>query len=413
MTVSGKTRRLMFGGSSFADFIWLRPLLAAMYHRRCCTAQLAVAAVVVIVDHEVLQQLAQVIQSANDWNASEPFLFQGQDNPLGDGDGAVSADRPGSLLHVPSGEQVSKRVRGEDLILVASEMPGSAVLSEGVFHRAHDPTRVRSFQGDGGHNRAGEVIYSYQYPNRPDSPAQHTSAIHTPHVVRVAGYDLPRDRGLCFDLRYSEPSPRRLWLHQHVPDCRGGDEHAQQLEDVGDPLATEHWLGLKDVPGEFGRRLPRARSRPFSRPGHSARQHAANDRMLTGRSGSARSPCFGECRSRPYARVSGVAPSGCGVSERGRSSRHHLRALFPAAVPDIIGGDVSQRPVVALAVVVVHEPADGGPELIGTGMHEQRDLVLQRPVHPLDLAVGPRMRARARMCSSSCVRKKPSITRET
>lgn len=60
--------------------------------------------------------------------------------------------------------------------------------------------------------------------------------------------------------------------------------------------------------------------------------------------------------------------------------------LVPAAVPDIIGGDVAQRLMVALAVVVVHEAADRRPQFIRTGVHDQRHLVLHGAVHPLDLA---------------------------
>ena len=47
--------------------------------------------------------------------------------------------------------------------------------------------------------------------------------------------------------------------------------------------------------------------------------------------------------------------------------------------------------MVALAVVVVHEAADGRPQVVRADLHHQRHLALQRALQPLDLADGLRI----------------------
>ncbi len=76
------------------------------------------------------------MKATNESNADEPF---------DDGDAAVLADCAEAALHFPSGQQVAERVGGEDGILIADEMPGSAVLSEGLFHRVYYPSDVGAF----------------------------------------------------------------------------------------------------------------------------------------------------------------------------------------------------------------------------------------------------------------------------
>ncbi len=160
-------------------------------------------AVVVVVEREVPQQLVQVIQSADDGDAREPFVLQGQDDALADRDRAVFAHRTEAVLDVPAIEEVGDHLGDEDFFLVADEVPGSPVLSKRFFHRVHYPTGVRSFQGYYGHHRAGEVSNGDQHPGGPQSPAQHPRSLHAPHVVGVAGDDLSGCGGRLLGLGYS------------------------------------------------------------------------------------------------------------------------------------------------------------------------------------------------------------------
>jgi len=102
-------------------------------------------AILVVVDGEVLQQLAQVIETADDGDAPEPLVLQREDDPLGDCDRAVLADRAEARFHILPDEQVAERIGGEDLVLVTDEMPRSAMLGKCILHRAHHPARVRPF----------------------------------------------------------------------------------------------------------------------------------------------------------------------------------------------------------------------------------------------------------------------------
>ena len=67
-------------------------MLATMDHCGRRAAHSGMAAVLVVVDLEVPQQLGQVVQPADHGEAVQPLLLQRQDGPLGDRDRAVLAD---------------------------------------------------------------------------------------------------------------------------------------------------------------------------------------------------------------------------------------------------------------------------------------------------------------------------------
>ena len=181
---------------------------------------------------------ATALQPPDHRYAPQPLVLQRPDDAFGHGNRPVLSHRTETLLHLPSPEQVTEHLGGEHAFLVANEMLGRSVPRECLLQRLHDPACVGAFQGHHGHHRAGEVIDRHQYASRPDPPAHHSRAVHAPHVVGVAGDDLPGCRGRGLGLRRGGRVPG-LGLQQDVPDRRGGHEHAQQPEDVGDPVSTE------------------------------------------------------------------------------------------------------------------------------------------------------------------------------
>jgi len=82
-------------------------------------AQRGMAAILVVVDIEVLQQLAQMIETTDDGDALQPLVLQREDDAFGDRDGTMLADRAEPLLHIPQEEQVTEGIGDEDFLLIA------------------------------------------------------------------------------------------------------------------------------------------------------------------------------------------------------------------------------------------------------------------------------------------------------
>lgn len=77
------------------------PTLPAVNDRWHGAADGRVSPPVIVVLREVIQELAQVIQPSDNWNAPEPFLLQCQNRALGDRNGTMFADRAETRLGVP------------------------------------------------------------------------------------------------------------------------------------------------------------------------------------------------------------------------------------------------------------------------------------------------------------------------
>jgi hypothetical protein len=111
-------------GIAFADFTGLGPLLATVDQRGHGTAQPAVPTVLVVVDLEVPQELAQVVEVADGGDTPQPLLLQSTDGSLRDGNGAVPADRPEPLLHPAPAQPLREGRAGEHIPLIGDDVLG-------------------------------------------------------------------------------------------------------------------------------------------------------------------------------------------------------------------------------------------------------------------------------------------------
>lgn len=90
--MSGKKRRSTSVGSVLADFFGLFHCCPAVDHRGDRPAQRGMAKILVVVDLQGVQQLAQMVETANHQPALDPLVLQGEDDALRHRDGAMLAD---------------------------------------------------------------------------------------------------------------------------------------------------------------------------------------------------------------------------------------------------------------------------------------------------------------------------------
>jgi len=107
-----------------------------------------------------------------------------------------------AVPHIPRDERISERVADEDTFLVADRVPGSAMLGEGILHRADHPAGVGTLQW-------------------------------------TAGYDLARLLLFRLSGRSSGHACRpRFGPEQYVADCGGCQEDTQRSQHQGDVEST-------------------------------------------------------------------------------------------------------------------------------------------------------------------------------
>ena len=143
----------------------------------------------VVPDGEVFAEPFEMVESPDEGDTPEPFVLQGLDGPLGDGDGAVLADGAEALLYAFAFNKLFKRTAFELDPLVRDDVLRRAIGGECLLHSVNHPPRVGAFQGPRGDDLSGEMVDSDHYINRPDAPPEDSGKVHAPDMVGVPGRD--------------------------------------------------------------------------------------------------------------------------------------------------------------------------------------------------------------------------------
>ena len=114
----------------------------------------------VVPEGEVRAEPFEMGEALDERDALQPFVLERLDGALGNGDGAVFADRAEALLDAVVSEKFLERAAGELDALVGDDVLRGAELAECVLHSVGDPPGIGPFQGSHGDDLAGEVVYN-------------------------------------------------------------------------------------------------------------------------------------------------------------------------------------------------------------------------------------------------------------
>lgn len=155
-------------GDGFRCAIWSLPAGPAVNHRGHSFGTSAVPAPLVVVVREVVQQLAEVIQASDDWDASKPFLLESQNGSFCYRDGPVSTHCSEALSDMPLAQQLAERITEKDTLLIADDMLGWPLPHKRLLQCLHHPAGVRTFQVAGGDPQCpGTHYWTQTCPSQP------------------------------------------------------------------------------------------------------------------------------------------------------------------------------------------------------------------------------------------------------